>query len=521
MMIIYYDNIRFNTILSTDYFVLFCYSRIMSNFLRLDKEKVPALRDFFVKAGLIEQAILERLGVPDFPTLKGTDVLQLCKRTGSGSPLDTLIRLFLIDVPCETDAVRKTFESLKIEELIEAGILGKSGNDMVEAGIKILPHRGLYIAFDRPGLLLTGLKENYVMGIGSSTLTLSNVTIRKHSLNTLDLGCGCGYHALLAASHSGIVYASDINERALDFTRFNAALNGFDNIECVCGSLFEPFAGKKFDLIISNPPFVISPERRYIYRDGGLAGNEICRRIAEEAPAFLTNGGYLQMLCNWAEYEGKDFREGLAGWFTNSNCDAWVIRSESRNIETYASTWIKHTEKEDSLNFPDRFENWIGYYQKLGISSVGAGIINMRKSLKEKNWFRADKAPEKMIGPCGRYIELGFDAFDFLFTADDKTMLKTKFRLSEDARLERVCAPTPEGWEDESINLTLNKGLRYSGGIDPVLSNMIISCDGSRTLTELLAEVSSAVNVPVSSLQQGFCNLIREMVSKGFLFRAG
>jgi SAM-dependent methyltransferase len=493
----------------------------MSKFLRLNKEKLPVLRDIFVKAGLIEQAILERLGVPDFPSLKGTDVLQLCKRTGSGSSLDTLIRLFLIDVPCETDALRKAFEALKIEELIKAGILGKTGNDMVEAGIKILPHRGLYIAFDRPGILMTGLKENYVMGIGSSTLTLANVAIRRHSRNTLDLGCGCGYHALLAASHSDMVYASDINERALDFTRFNAELNGFDNITCVHGNLFELFADKQFDLIISNPPFVLSPEKRYIYRDGGMAGDEICRQIAEKAPGFLTDGGWLQMLCNWAEYEGTDWRETLAGWFGNSGCDAWAIRSESRNIETYASTWIKHTEKEDSVNFPERFENWIGYYQKLGISSVGAGIINMRKNPKEKTWFRADEAPEKMIGPCGRYIELGFDRFDFLFTADDETMLNTNFRLSEDARLERVCAPTPEGWVDESINLSLCKGLKYSGGIDPVLSNMIISCDGSRTLSELLADVSSAVNVPLSSLQQGFCNLIREMVSKGFLYRAG
>jgi SAM-dependent methyltransferase len=388
---------------------------------------------------------------------------------------------------------------------------------MVEAGIKILPHRGLFISFDKPSILLTDKKEEYVMGIGSSTLTLANITVRKECGNALDLGCGCGYHALLAASHSGRVYASDINERALKFARFNAALNGFDNIECVNGSLFEPFAGIKFDLIVTNPPFVISPERRYIYRDGGMAGDELCRRIAGQAPEYLSDGGWLQMLCNWAEHEGKDWRETLSEWFAGSGCSAWVMRSESRAIEVYASTWIKHTEKDDNRNFAGRFESWINYYKGLGIGTIGAGIISMKKTQKQETWMKMDEAPEKMLGPCGRYVEQAFDAFDFLSAADDEALLRTKFQLSENARLERVCAPAPEGWADESINLTVSTGLKYSGSIDPVMSNMLILCDGTKTLAQLLEGVSSAAGVPAENLQQGFCNMIREMAAKGFL----
>jgi len=492
----------------------------MQNFLKLEKVMFSCLKDALKKGCFNEEAILERLLVPDFPSLKGTDLGVLMSRTGSGSVLDTLIRLWLIEVPVSRKEVRDALEPADINILIDAGVLSDCGDSMIEAGIKILPHSGLYIAFDRPGLLLTDKKADYVMGIGSSTLTLSNISIRNPSHATLDLGCGCGYHALLAASHSDRVYALDINERALDFTRFNAALNGFDNIQCVNGSLFEPFEGILFDLIISNPPFVISPEKRYIYRDGGLKGDEFCRQIVQLAPHYLAEGGYLQMLCNWAELNGSDWRQGLAAWFESSGCDAWVIRSESRDIETYASTWIKHTEKEDSANSAMRFEEWMTYYHDLGISSIGAGIITMRKSSKHNNWFRADAAPEKMLGPCGKYIMQGFNTFDFLFVADDETMLETRFRLCEDARLERVSAPTPEGWADESITLTLAKGLKYSGGIDPVMANMLIKCDGTKPLEELLANVSSEVGVPVSNLQHGFCNMIREMAAKGFVHRA-
>ena len=61
--------------------------------------------------------------------------------------------------------------------------------------------------------------------------------------------------------------------------RFNAQLNRIDNVECAEGNLFEPAGERQFDLIFSNPPFVVSPE------DGGpiprqrAAGDEFCERI--------------------------------------------------------------------------------------------------------------------------------------------------------------------------------------------------------------------------------------------------
>ena len=100
-----------------------------------------------------------------------------------------------------------------------------------------------------------------------------------------------------------------------------------------------------FDLIVSNPPFVISPESRYIYRDSGMAGDEVCRRICREAPRFMTDGGFCQIICNWAEYKGEDWRERLKTWFEASGCDVLVMRNQSRDVATYAATWLRHTEK--------------------------------------------------------------------------------------------------------------------------------------------------------------------------------
>ena len=98
-------------------------------------------------------------------------------------------------------------------------------------------------------------------------------------------------------------------------------------MECREGDLFEPVAGMTFDLIVSNPPFVISPESRYIYRDSGMAGDEVCRKICREAPRFMTDGGFCQIICNWAEFKGQDWRERLKTWFEGSGCDVWVMRN--------------------------------------------------------------------------------------------------------------------------------------------------------------------------------------------------
>ena len=105
----------------------------------------------------------------------------------------------------------------------------------------------------------------------------------------LDLGTGCGIQALLAAKHSARVVATDVNERALAFAAFNAALNGIDVVEFRQGDLFEPVAGERFGLLVANPPYVISPDATYTYRDSGVPRDELCRRIVE--PSRAPRGG--------------------------------------------------------------------------------------------------------------------------------------------------------------------------------------------------------------------------------------
>lgn len=123
----------------------------------------------------------------------------------------------------------------------------------------------------------------------------------------LDLGTGSGAIAvsLTKLSPSCKIKASDVSEEALESGRENAAANGVgDKIEFVFSDLFERIPEKeKFDLIISNPPYVPSEDydslplevrsEPRIALDGGPQGLDFYRRIMPEAARRLKRGGYL------------------------------------------------------------------------------------------------------------------------------------------------------------------------------------------------------------------------------------
>jgi ubiquinone/menaquinone biosynthesis C-methylase UbiE len=404
---------------------------------------------------------------------------------------------------------------MSAEAWVEAGLVRLDGASVARA-VVLLPFQGLLVAFDTPPT--ESHKADYVMGIGSSSLTLANLTVRRHSRDTLDLGTGCGIQAFLAARHSETVLAADRNPRAVDFAAFNALLNGLSNVECAEGDLFAPASERRFDLVVSNPPFVISPETRYVYRDSGLSGDEVCRKIVREVPQYLNEGGYCQMLCNWAHIADEDWRARLAGWFADTGCDAWVMCSETRDAATYAWTWIQHTERDDPEGLHAQFERWLRCYEKARIEAVSAGVITMRQRRGSRNWFRADEAPEKMLGPCGEDVLRAFEARDFLDSlTDDGGLLEAVLHASPDVRLDQEAEPTGEAWRPRTRKLRLARGLAYSGTVDPLVADVVARCDGRRTLGAALAETASSLGFDADGLEPACVAVARRLVEQGFL----
>jgi hypothetical protein len=95
------------------------------------------------------------------------------------------------------------------------------------------------------------------------------------------------------------IVATDTNERALSLAAATARFNGM-SWDLRHGSLFEPVAGERFDLIVSNPPLVVGAGARdYLYRDSGVAGDTLCQNLIEQVGDHLEPGGTAQIMANW------------------------------------------------------------------------------------------------------------------------------------------------------------------------------------------------------------------------------
>lgn len=475
------------------------------------------LRDFLEAHAFTQNGVLEAMQISRLHELRADDLPILKRRTSALRPLDCMIRLFLMETRLDPAVFAAAIQPFDPATWAAAGLI-RTADGQVEAAVKLLPFQGLWVAFDRPQVIAGELGPHFVMGIGASSLTLANLSIRRPLGSVLDLGTGCGIQALLAARHSDRVAAVDCNPRALGYTEFNARLNALPQIETRLGNLFEPLMDDRFDLIVSNPPFVISPENHYTYRDSGLAGDAVCRAIARQAPAHLNPGGTLQMLCNWVEPAGNDWRDGISQWFSGSGCNVWVLRSESRDAATYAATWIRHTERDDPDQFARRFDQWLHHYERHGITAIGAGLITMRRSARRPNWLVTEDLRGSMRNPCGNQIAQAFARQDFLMDReDDAALLKESYRIAPAIRLTRELEPAADGWREIRALVELREGLPYQGTIDPLMANILVSCDGNRPLAAVFAGEAARLGLNPAGLQSAFTNVVRHLIRQGFL----
>jgi SAM-dependent methyltransferase len=480
-----------------------------------DPGAARAVRDVFEAAGYTDEGIVGALGTTTLAGLGPKRLPALLRRTAGGSPLETLIRLFILDVPAPAEAVRAALAPADPDRWVGVGLLMPDAGGF-RATLQVRAYQGLLVAFDfSPSGPVPG---DHVMGISPSSLGLAGVTVRQPVERALDLGCGSGFQALLAAGHAGRVTAVDLNPRAVAVTRFNCALNGLAHVEVLEGDLFAPVAGGTFGLIVSNPPFVISPQHSHFYLHSGLQGDDICRRIVREAPALLADGGWCQLLANWEIHAGEPWQQRLAGWFEGTGCDAWVMHQGTHELDEYASGWMEPGEG-DPEGWSRSFDEWMRYYERAGIEAIGSGLITMRRR-DGANWFRSDEAPADMSFPCGDDIVLAFEAGNALSTANDRSLLEWRLALAGGVRLLLDCQPSVSGWRPVGAQILRTTGLRYRGTIDVHSSQVLAGFDGKRSFGELLADMAAELGMDPGALAGRAAPIVRRLIEQGFVVRA-
>ncbi|HET9809589.1 MAG TPA: methyltransferase, partial [Candidatus Limnocylindria bacterium] len=377
---------------------------------------------------------------------------------------------------------RSALAPLSVERALGLGVLRRvAGN--VESTVRILPAGDLVITCDRTPEGSPDLPGDHVMGVASSSILLASLTVRRPIATALDVGAGSGIQSVLAAGHAERVIACDINPRALNFTAFNARLNGKDNVECRSGSFFGPVTGEMFDLVVSNPPFVISPENGLVFRDSGLRGDDVSRTVLRQAAAHLNEDGLAFVLISWGVRKGEAWPDRLRPWVADLPCDIWFLHHSGESPLLYAASWNTPLQSR-AKEYAAALDRWTEYLAGLGFSSVAYGAAILRKRSGTRNWVRFDDIGEQREPASGEQIAELIETQDYLASlGDDRRLLDARLAVDPAHRLEQIMRCRDGNFEVETASLRRESGLRFTTPLDAFSAHLLTRLEG-RTLGE-------------------------------------
>lgn len=413
----------------------------------------------------------------------------------AGYKVAVLTALFMLGEPVGAAALETALPRTGVAGALAIGLVvptqSASGEQRYAPAVDLRPHEAedahgsvrWWVASDL-GELVTGqaLAPDHVLGIGRAGLTLAALTPRKPVETALDLGVGCGIQTLYLLRHVRQVVATDISTRALEFTAFNVALAGVDSarVQLRQGNLLEPVAGQRFDLIVSNPPFVITPPS---VRQAGLplmeyrdAGGPILPALVRGLEDHLNPDGVAVMLGNWEHREGTSWRTSVNQWIGKS-LDAWIIQREVQDPVEYAAMWLRDgglTPERSGVAFENALAAWQEDFDSRQVSGVGMGYLVFHAPVAAgapsgpggtalegqtapeepasdaaapgavvEPWRVLEEVPTSGQGALGEHVAQVIAAHEALRGLDDAQVAALKLRTASGLSKEESLTPTP------------------------------------------------------------------------------
>ena len=491
----------------------------VSNSLRpFSPRLADRLRQTLVDADYTVSGVRDRLGDMAARALSREQLIPALRATGGEERLGVLLRLWRLQEPVSEASARAM---LPVAELAEAGLLSVE-DGRVRALVHLSPwelnegEQTGYVVSDptvRPGQ--GRLRADHVVGAGGASATLSKLIVDGPVDRALDLGTGCGVQSLHLAARAAEVCATDVNPRALRLAEISCALSGVDNMRTREGSLFEPVRGERFDLIVSNPPFVITPDSaRYTYRESDFAGDTVCSELVRQAPRHLTDGGWCQILANWLHVGGEDWRDRVGAWVAGTGCSGWVVQRDVQDPAEYVELWLRDSCEQGTPEYTRRYDAWLDYFDREGVRAIGFGWICLRNDVAQDATVRVEDLRHEIEQPVGPYLP---DVVDGAMTAHrltDAALLSAHVALAPGVVEERIGVPGAP--DPERILLRQRNGLRRVAQVGTVEAALASVCDGTMPVSPLLDAIAALTEQDTAVVRQRTPEILRSLIAEGF-----
>ena len=465
------------------------------------------------------------------------------------SPVAVLTALFMLGEPVLATVLDAALPRTGAAGAAVIGLVGEPDETgCVRALVDLRPHEAVddagevrwWVASDL-GELVTGraLAPDHVLGVGGAGLTLAGLAPRTQVRTALDLGCGCGIQTLYLLRHAEHVVATDISARALAFTAFNAALAGVcvmgdpdagsggggGRLELLRGSLLEPVAGRRFDLIASNPPFVLTPPA---VREAGLplmeyrdAGGPILPGLVAGLAEHLEPGATAVMLGNWEHRGAGSWRDAVAAWLPEE-LDAWILERELQDPVEYATMWLRDgglTPERDPEAFDAALEAWIDDFEARDVRGVGFGYLIVHRPRRPREpWRLLEEVTTSGQGVLGHHVAEVLEVRERLAGLDDEAVADLRPLLAPDVTEERHLIP---GAAEPTVIL-----LRQGGGLGRTLqaSTAVAAlagvADGELSVGQVASAVAALSELNAAdalALRAEMVEATRHLLTTGFL----
>lgn len=473
----------------------------------VDRVRLAAFSRHLTSIGFTEDGIREAAGAGPSPDPWSFATHDL---GADGSPLSVIARLFCFGVPVERRYAESAFGLLSLADLEDLSLV-EIGDGLVRPLCLIRPANGLFVASDLPSS-----HADVVLGAVPASETLARLTVRRPAARAFDLGTGCGVQALLLARHAAKVTAVDINPRAVTLTTFNAVLNGMNNVQVREGSWFGPVDAERFDTIACNPPYVISPDTAYTYRDGGLTRDHVSRMVVQESARHLADGGFATVLCNWI-HDG-DWAGAIRPWVAETGCDALLLHYATLDPLSYARRWNADIQARDPRAFEAAVRRWLDYFRAERIEQIAfGGVVLRRREGASSHWVRALAMAQGPSGSCSDQILRLSEAADFLESPAGRDLFGHAFKLVEGHTVDQTLTFGDGKYAVAPAIFRCVPGLGLEAPVDARALEVLLECQGDCSLGELTATTAEDRGEPVDAVRALIEPTVRQLVERGFM----
>lgn len=470
------------------------------------------VRDALVAAGYTIDGLRTVLGsTAEISPARADRVVHDLRSADRPGPLTDVIMLLALGRRVARDKIVAALGQDAVDVLIASGSVVEIERGL-RAQVRITPHGDLWIASD--AVPPSGRESDpwYVTGINPPATLLATLTVRRPVSRALDLGTGNGIQALLASRHCDTVIATDVNPRAVAFGRFNAALNAIDSIEFRQGSWFEPVGGETFDLIVSNPPYVISPDNDLVYRDSGDEPGALCGRLVADLPRHLAENGVAVMLASWP-ISGDDWSVVPSSW-PGPRCRAWIVQMHVDDPIDHARSWNRPlAENPDLDEYDAAVGRWVRFARQRGFIGVGYGAVVLVRRGRRRGVIRSDSA-RTAAGSAGDHVERVL-ANDTVEIPDIATAV---FRIAAGVQLQRDIVSDGGLWRDGSTRISVTDGLVVDMDFDALMTQVLVAATSGLAVGAAADHIATAVGLEASrhdDLRAAACAMMRELFSLG------